>query len=124
MFPHTSHMLWVILVKFCPGVGAGSVVRERAGVEAALLGSREKNEMGIRMKKTEAEPAIRQLIGNWLSERGAEQTQKASGPRFSDFEAWLNLNGYGHYLDFRSTMGSHYDAELWFDEETGQLWKR
>lgn len=76
------------------------------------------------MKKSEAEPAIRHLIGKWLSEHGAEQAQQASGPRFSDFETWLNLNGYSRYLDFRSTMGSQYDAELWFDEETGQLWKR
>ncbi len=76
------------------------------------------------MKKSEAEPAIRHLIGKWLSENSAEQSHHESGPRFSDFHTWLNLNGYGHYLNFRSTMGPLFDADLWFDEETGQLWKR
>jgi hypothetical protein len=28
------------------------------------------------------------------------------------------------YLDFRSTAGADYDAEMWFDQELKQTWRR
>ena len=40
------------------------------------------------------------------------------------FKDWLSANHYSYYLNFRSRMGSHYDAEAWFDDELGQTWRR
>jgi hypothetical protein len=74
------------------------------------------------MKKTEAEPAIRSLVGQWAGVVGFDP---ASGkqPSFSAFTSWLAANGYSHYLDFRSVLGAHGDAEQWFDEELRQTWR-
>jgi hypothetical protein len=44
-------------------------------------------------------------------------------PSFIDFKSWLRENGYSHYLNFRSVMGPEEDAERWFDQEFGQMWR-
>lgn len=48
----------------------------------------------------------------------------ADHPSFSDFKVWLTENGHSQYLDFRSTVGADYDAEVWFDDELKQNWRR
>lgn len=73
------------------------------------------------MKKTEAEKAIRSLSTTWfrtLSEKEQEH------PSFGSFKSWMRSNGYGHYLDFRSTEGADEAAEWWFDQELKQTWRR
>jgi hypothetical protein len=50
--------------------------------------------------------------------------EKQRHPNFLAFESWLNEAGYGSYLNFRSIMGADYDAEMWFDDELGQYWRR
>jgi hypothetical protein len=75
------------------------------------------------MKKDECEKAVRALCHQWrdaanLSAAGLEH------PSFSDFKAWLGTSGYSQYLAFRSVMGPDYDAELWFDQEFKQTWRR
>ena len=45
-------------------------------------------------------------------------------PNFFAFTAWLSEKGYSHYLNFRSRMGADYDAELWYDQEFKQTWRR
>ncbi|MBR0734994.1 hypothetical protein JQ636_38575 [Bradyrhizobium japonicum] len=49
---------------------------------------------------------------------------EARAPSFSAFKSWLFKNDYAHYLNFRSRMGADYDAEMWFDGEFGQNWRR
>jgi len=77
------------------------------------------------MKKTEAEPAIRQLCHKWRETRCLPIP--AGGPSthysFSDFKTWLGEKHYSHYLNFRSVMGPEYDAEHWFDQEMKQTWR-
>jgi hypothetical protein len=73
------------------------------------------------LKKHEAEQAIRSLSTTWaatVSENAKEH------PSFSDFKAWLSSQSYSHYLSFRSVMGADYDAEMWFDQELKQTWRR
>lgn len=72
------------------------------------------------MKKAEAEKAIRSLSTQWfhtLPEREQEH------PSFGSFKGWLRANGYGHYLDFRTTEGADNAAEWWFDHELKQTWR-
>jgi len=74
------------------------------------------------MKKSEAEPAVRSLIHTWADLPENAEIQK-SDLSFVAFWSWLTDNSWGH-TQFRSRTGARYDAELWFDEETGQMWKR
>lgn len=73
------------------------------------------------MKKAEAEPAIRALATKWFYTLPEE---KREHPSFGTFKAWLSANRYSHYLIFRSSIGADYDAEMWFDDELGQTWRR
>jgi hypothetical protein len=73
------------------------------------------------MKKPEAEKAIRSLSHTWFATL-AEKEQEH--PSFGEFTRWLRDNGYGGYLDFRSTMGANEAAEMWFDQELKQTWRR
>ena len=75
------------------------------------------------MTKAEAETAIRELSRAWAAGNGIK-LPSANLVSFSEFKSWLSANGYSHYLRFRSTMGADYDAELWFDEEMKQAWRR
>ena len=45
-------------------------------------------------------------------------------PHFSAFKSWLGESGYSPNLTFRSRMGADYEAELWFDQEFKQTWRR
>lgn len=73
------------------------------------------------MRKDEAEKAIRYLIGEWRRDQPASNLNAQS---FYSFRDWLNERGHGHYLTFKSRAGPLFDAELWFDQETKQTWKR
>jgi hypothetical protein len=74
------------------------------------------------MKKSEAEPAIRKLVHDWAGAAGVTVGQSEQ-PSFSAFREWLSVNGYSHYLSFRSVAGPLEDAERWFDQELGQSWR-
>lgn len=74
------------------------------------------------MTKAEAESAIRKLVVDWANETGVTKGQ-AEQPSFGAFQHWLSEKGYAGYLDFRSTAGALYDAEMWFDQELGQAWR-
>jgi hypothetical protein len=71
--------------------------------------------------KDEAEKAIRHLCHEWAK---ALSPDRREHPHFSAFKSWLGESGYSHYLTFRSRMGADYDAELWFDQEFKQTWRR
>jgi hypothetical protein len=73
------------------------------------------------MTKPEAEKAIRRLCTEWARELSSEDLEH---PSFDAFRTWLDAKGYGHYLTFRSVAGPLYDAEMWFDDELGQSWRR
>ena len=75
------------------------------------------------MKKTEAEKAIRPLSHQWKRETNQPTTPNYHYS-FSDFRDWLEQKGYSDYLEFRSARDPLEDAEQWFDEEMGQLWRR
>lgn len=73
------------------------------------------------MKKSESEPIIRGLATDWFRTLPEE---KREHPSFSAFKDWLSTKGHSHYLNFRSVAGADYDAEMWFDDELGQNWRR
>ncbi|TCU75262.1 hypothetical protein EDE08_103482 [Bradyrhizobium sp. R2.2-H] len=73
------------------------------------------------MKKSEAEPAIRSLATIWFDTLPAGKREHPSWYAFKD---WLSANNYSHYLNFRSRISADYDAEMWFDDEFGQNWRR
>jgi hypothetical protein len=75
------------------------------------------------MKKDECESAIRALCHQWRAARGLPGAA-AEHPSFTDFQAWLQEKGHAKYLDFRSVAGADYDAEMWFDQEFKQTWRR
>lgn len=78
------------------------------------------------MKKDEAERGIRHLCSIWADERGYHSGIYSSPdfhPSFADFKRWIHEKGYSSYLDFRSSTGSEYDAESWFDQEFRQTWR-
>ncbi len=73
------------------------------------------------MKKDEAERAIRSLCTTWAETLDSDAREH---PSFYQFRDWLSASGYGMYMDFKSRMGAAYDAEMWFDDELGQSWRR
>ena len=73
-------------------------------------------------KKDECETAIRSLCQDWARELGFIPSSDYHA-RFSSFVTWLNQKGSSQYLNFRSSMGPLYDAELWFDQEMKQTWR-
>jgi hypothetical protein len=74
------------------------------------------------LKKEECEKAIRQLCHQWMQE--ANISVEKDHPSFAAFENWMTAQGYSRYLNFRSVAGADYDAEMWFDQETKQIWRR
>lgn len=74
------------------------------------------------VKKAEAEKAIRYLCHQWRAESGLGGVPE-NDLSFSDFLSWVR-NKYSAYLDFRTTTSVEYDAEMWFDREFHQSWKR
>jgi hypothetical protein len=75
------------------------------------------------MKIAEAEAGIRQLCHVWATAVNLNDTERED-PSFAAFKAWLHRNHYSLYLDFRATAGPDYMAELWFDQEFKQTWRR
>jgi hypothetical protein len=73
--------------------------------------------------KAEAEQAVRHLVHVWAKETGLRGTSEEN-PSFLSFKTWLETNHYSHYLKFRSVAGPRYDAEMWFDHELKQMWRR
>ena len=74
-------------------------------------------------KKDECEKEIRHLCHEWAKEKGFVPSPDFD-PGFYSFKSWLAEKHYSHYLRFRSTAGPDYDAEMWFDEEMKQTWRR
>jgi hypothetical protein len=75
------------------------------------------------VKKAEAEQAIRHLVPKWADARGFTIAPD-NHASWSDFKSWLAKNHNSHYLDFRSVAGPDYVAEMWFDDECKQNWRR
>ncbi len=73
------------------------------------------------MTKADSEKAIRELSDTWYN---GLPDPKPEHPSFLAFKSWLSEKGYSHYLRFRSVMGADYDAELWFDQQRKQMWRR
>lgn len=75
------------------------------------------------MIKNECETAIRQLCHEWAKGKGFLILPDFD-PGFGNFKNWLVENHYSHYLNFKSVAGPDYDAEVWFDQELKQMWRR
>lgn len=73
------------------------------------------------MKKSECEPHIRRLCREWVA---TLPDTKKEHPSFSSFKEWLRGTDNAQYLYFRSVAGAEFDAEVWFDQELGQMWRR
>lgn len=73
-------------------------------------------------KKADCEKAIRDLTTKWMKTQ-PDQRNPNWHPSFIEFRDWLNANGYGHFLNFRSVMGAPEDAEHWFNQELKQTWR-
>ena len=71
--------------------------------------------------KTECEPAIRALCWQWAKDLSEA---KLVHPNYAVFKHWAAQNGYARYFKFRSRAGADYDAEMWFDQEFNQMWRR
>jgi len=74
------------------------------------------------MKKDDAQKAIRHMCNVWVKEQNI-QGGASEMPSFGKFRCWADTKGYCHYFDFRSVMGAHNDAGMWFYEELGQSWR-
>lgn len=72
--------------------------------------------------KAECEKAIRYLSTEWAKTQ-PDRHNSDWHPSFIAFCRWLDANGYGHNLNFRSVMGPLEDAEQWFDQELKQTWR-
>jgi len=78
--------------------------------------------VSARMKKQEAEQAIRHLCHEWANLSGMP-ISPMSDPSFADFWSWLNQN-FKQCVDFRVAVGTpRYHVESWFDHEMRQAWR-
>ena len=75
------------------------------------------------MKKSECEPAIRQLCRQWRKLDSVKELP-AVELSYSSFKRWADEQGYSQYFKFRSVAGADYDAEMWFDDEFNLNWTR
>ncbi len=74
------------------------------------------------MKKDESRAACHELFGRWAKVKGLPH-KPVDQPNFSEFTSWVQAQGYGQYLDFRSVRGARADIEDWFDRYFGQSWR-
>ena len=74
------------------------------------------------MKRDDCETAIRHLCHQWRKESGLADLPPDQ-ISFSTFLSWVRRN-HSSYLDFRTTTSISYDAEMWFDDEFRQNWRR
>jgi hypothetical protein len=75
------------------------------------------------MKKAQCRESLSSLYSVWREARGLPLPDGSLHFSFSDFKTWLCENHYSRFLNFRSTAGSEYDAERWFDDEHRQAWR-
>ena len=73
-------------------------------------------------KREDAERVIRHLALEWMHDTGYEQ-RPGWYPSFGGFTSWLESKHYGHYLNFRSTVGARHEAEGWFESEIRDYWR-
>jgi len=73
------------------------------------------------MRKDEAEAAIRSLGTQWAATLSSDDR---AHPSFLTFKTRMQNNGYGGYLNFRTVFGADFNADMWFDDELGQNWRR
>jgi hypothetical protein len=71
------------------------------------------------MIKDDAEQHVRHLVGVWLEERRPHSTE----PSGLAFLSWLRSH-HPKVLRFRTANDVNTDVLTWFEEETGQTWKR
>lgn len=74
------------------------------------------------MRKAECERALRHLCHVWRKESDQSEAP-ADRLSFAQFFSWVEQN-YGIYLNFRTTTSVRFDAEMWFDQEFKQAWRR
>ena len=74
------------------------------------------------MKKPECEAAIRRICHDWF--KTLTDPLDIEHPSYSSFKTWAVRAGYGEYFKFRAVGGPDYVAEMWFDAELGQSWRR
>ena len=72
-------------------------------------------------KKAECEQAIRRLARDWFASLPEAEKEH---PSWMAFKNWLREKHYSHYLDFRSAADADEIAEMWFDDELVQNWRR
>ncbi|MER9199674.1 hypothetical protein NKH74_10695 [Mesorhizobium sp. M0933] len=73
-------------------------------------------------KNADAEKAIRHLALEWMHETGY-QKEPGHYPSFGTFRTWLEGKHFSHYLNFRSRVGAHHEAEGWFESEINNYWR-
>ena len=72
--------------------------------------------------RKEAEEAIRHLALEWVGQSGFTPAP-GNYASFRNFTTWLEDQGYGHYLKFRSRIDARSEAEGWF-ESVVKSWSR
>lgn len=77
------------------------------------------------MKIKEAENLHKMLIQKWINEGNPTlyQLPHSTSYNFSEYLRFAKTIR-PDCLDFRSVGGAAYRAEIWFDQQTGQLWTR
>ncbi|WP_139221185.1 hypothetical protein [Bosea sp. OK403] len=73
--------------------------------------------------QADAEAHIRRLCKVWADERGIPHAA-TNPPSFLAFSQWMDEKGYSHVFSFRATIGAKQMAEMWFDQELGQMWRQ
>jgi hypothetical protein len=68
------------------------------------------------LTRSERERSVRYLCRIWNEARGARSLSFHQS-EFSDFEAWLKVNGYSHYLIVVPEKYPDVDAQAWFNDE-------
>jgi len=76
------------------------------------------------MKIKDCERAIRSLSHTWWATEHGAGDPSQHHPSFGRFKQWAFEKGYSGYFDFRSSASADYMAELWFDDELKQNWRR
>lgn len=72
------------------------------------------------LTKGERERSIRYLCRMWnqVTRSGSAAFRQ---PQFSDFEAWIQTNGYSHYLAIVAGRDANVDVEAWFNDELSRV---
>ena len=76
-----------------------------------------------KLNKGECETANRSLSHEWAASKGIIPSAEII-TSYSEFGAWLESKGDSNYLKFRSAADPDFNAEMWFDDEMKQNWRR